>query len=103
MLSLQHQNLCVVSNFILFPENEVIGERQSAFAFFRSLMVLAVTASFISLETRSDSAFPLPGLLEADNVCGPSYRAGLWRTMKRGPELRGQYPREEDVPGNSDY
>lgn len=51
MLSLQHQNLCVVSNFILLPENEVIGERQSAFAFFRSLVVLAVTASFISLET----------------------------------------------------
>lgn len=43
MLSLQHQDLCVVSNFILFPENEVIGGRQSAFAFFRSLVVLAVT------------------------------------------------------------
>lgn len=47
MLFLQHQNLCVVSNFILLWENEVIGAKTECICFFRPSVLLAVTGFHI--------------------------------------------------------
>lgn len=103
MLSPQHRNLCVVSDFILLRENAVIGAETECGCSCRPSAVLAVTGSPVFGKCEAIVPSPRPACwkeivsvgLEAEPACGELNR----RLRRRVRALRGQCPGEEGVSG----